>query len=129
MFLCNEPITLIQPTPTRTGTNYRIIPIPRAGWHGSLSLKLTDNGATNQPSLSVRIPADAVPAGITPTPGDYLFRGTLTDADGHTLPALIRSGQCFKVLTVRDNRRTADAADVPPLPALSSLFPHWRLLA
>ena len=119
MFLCNETITLIRHTLGENGAEYTPVVIRGASWHGYRSLELTDNGVITLHSISVRIPADALPVDIIPHSGDYVFRGELIG--NVTIAELLCDENCVLVRSVHDNRRTAD--NIP------QCFPHWRLTA
>ena len=112
VLMCNETITLIKHIRDVDGDQYEPIVITGVSWFGKFRISPSESGASSVNEITVRIPVEAMPKGVTPETGDYVARGAVESAelDFETVSAL---PDVFEVLSVGDNRR--------------GRLKHWRI--
>ena len=108
---CDQAITLIKHEKASEGDFYTCYAIPEASWFSSLSISSSGDGAQPVNSFTCRIPAKHMPTGISPSPGDYVVRGTLA---AMTMPGDLKDREHFRITSIGDNRR--------------GLLSHWKVI-
>lgn len=111
MLACTETVTLVHPIRGDNGDAYTCTVIHGASWYRKAVVALDGDGAKPVPVCKVRIPAEAMPVGVSPEEGDYLVREVLEAVQ--RAPADFADREYVLLTTVGDNRRER--------------FQHWFL--
>lgn len=105
MLACTETITIVQYVYDKETDMdaYTCTVIEGASWFGKLVAAVENKGLTGAAKITVRIPEDRMPAGVTIKRGDYVVRRAVKSVEGQEdLEGL----EHFTVLSVGDNRRS-----------------------
>lgn len=103
----NQTITLIKHY-KGDGDSYSCHVLNGASWHGKTVIVTSGDGAKPANVFTVRIPV--MPEGITPTVGDYIARGVVSEI---TKPGDLKDIEHFRITSVSANTR--------------GLLSHWRV--
>lgn len=105
MLACTETITVVQYVYDKeTDTDaYICILIEGVSWFGKLVAAVENKGLTGAAKITVRIPAERMPSGVTIKRGDCVVRGTVKSVERQ---ADLEGMEHFTVLSVGDNRRS-----------------------
>ena len=103
MLMCSETVTLVRLHKGDDGETYTCTAIAEVSWHGKAVTESTTAGAQPKNQYKCRLPAERMPAGITPHKGDYLIRGELGAVT--RAPQDFADREYFTITAVGDNRR------------------------
>lgn len=103
MLMATETITLVQRVSEDDGEQYKLTVISGVSFYGKTVTVPTEKGAKPQNTYQVRIPADRMPEGITPKPGDFVVHGVALEVTA--APRDLQGYEYFAVTAVSDNRR------------------------
>jgi len=109
MLACTETITVVQYVYDKeTDTDaYTCTVIEGVSWFGKLVAAVENKGLTGAAKITVRIPEERIPPGVTLKRGDYVARGAIKSVERQ---ADLEGMEHFTVLSVGDNRRSKGKA-------------------